>query len=105
MDKLNDDLQKLQINLDNYINYCNILENEYNLKHQELLKLNNILEKKQDENTELKKFFKSIYKKTPSKKNLQKNKNNLKNKIKTQKKIKSNSNLKIKEIKNKLSKS
>lgn len=102
--ELTDKLGILQHNLDNYIQYCDILQEEYKTKHSELLKLNDIIDKKNNENNKLKSFLNNINTKTKSKRNIFYNRKNLKKKIKTQKRIKVDVNKKIQNIKNKLGK-
>ena len=101
---LTNNLNILQHNLDNYIQYCNILQEEYKTKHNELLALNDIIEEKNNENNRLKSFLNNINTKTKSKKNINSNKKYLKKKIKTQKRIKRVVNKKIQNIKKKLGK-
>lgn len=94
-------LEKLQNNINNYIDFCNLIQNEYITKHQEVQKLNDIIEEKQNENKELKNFLIELGKKK-NVKNLKNFNKDLKNKIKTQKKIKKEYNKVFKKITKKI---
>ena len=98
---MSEQLDKLQNNIDNYIDFCNLIQNEYITKHEEVQKLNEITEEKNNANKELKNFLIELGKKK-NVKNLKNFNKDLKNKIKTQKKIKREYNKVFKKITKKI---